>query len=442
MNDAIVPPHLSADPLPAAGEAPVASPVTFTGVRRDFWRLIVRGAFLELITLGFYRFWLATDMRRHFWSHTALEGDSPEYTGTAMELFIGFLIALAILLPLNLAYFFLTLEAELWKAFASIPLILFFYLFFQFARYRARRYRLTRTVWRGVRFWMKGSGWDYAWRAGLWMLAAIVSLGLALPWSTASLERFKIRNTFYGDLPARFEATGSALFRKVWWLWLPVLPLMLVAYGLVFVGLWAVFDWRAVADFFKYVAAMMPGAQAGVQASAVATGYFTLLSLWAVFAFAIYKAHEWRWWLSGIRFGDVRFESKLSDIALVDLYWIVIGWSWAIMMALFVWIMLVFGFGYLLARALGGTGPDAFAALAEHAGAMALLVGVGVLGYLACALALGTVMRMYLRRDVWARVVASTVVYNLAAADDVVARGDTVNALGEGFADGLDIGGF
>ena len=49
---------------------------------------------------------------------------------------------------------------------------------------------------------------------------------------------------------------------------------------------------------------------------------------------------------------------------------------------------------------------------------------------------------MYLRRDVWARVVASTVVYNLAAADNVVARGETANALGEGFADSLDIGGF
>ena len=224
--------------------------MTFTGVRRDFWRLIIRGALLELITLGFYRFWLATDMRRHFWSHTSVEGDSPEYTGTAMELFIGFLIALAILVPLNLAYFFLTLEAELWKAFASIPFILFIYLFYQFARYRARRYRLTRTVWRGVRFWMKGSGWDYAWRAGLWMLAAIFSFGLAIPWSAASLERFKIRNTFYGDLPARFEGTGSALFANVWWLWLPFLPLMLLAYGLVFVGLWALIDAKAVMNLF------------------------------------------------------------------------------------------------------------------------------------------------------------------------------------------------
>jgi len=34
------------------------------------------------------------------------------------------------------------LEAERLKAFASIPLFLFYYLFVQFAIYRARRYRL------------------------------------------------------------------------------------------------------------------------------------------------------------------------------------------------------------------------------------------------------------------------------------------------------------
>jgi len=138
----------------------------------------------------------------------------------------------------------------------------------------------------------------------------------------------------------------------------------------------------------------------------------------------------------------VRLECKLGEVALVDLYWIVIGWSWAIMMVLFLWILAVFGIGYLVARALGGAGSEAFAALAQNSVAMGLLITVAVLGYLACALALGVVMRMYLRRDVWARIVASTVVHNLAAADNVVARGDAVNALGEGFADNFDIGGF
>jgi uncharacterized membrane protein YjgN (DUF898 family) len=50
------------------------------------------------------------------------------------------------------------IEAEHGQTFSSLPMVAFFYVFGQFAIYRARRYRLTRTVWRGVRFWMSGSG--------------------------------------------------------------------------------------------------------------------------------------------------------------------------------------------------------------------------------------------------------------------------------------------
>src|SRR5258708_26644642 len=121
-------------------------------------------------------------MPRHLRSSTSVEGDVREYTGTAKELLIGFLFALAILLPIYLVYFFIGLEAERLQAFASIPLVLFFYLFTQFAIYRARRYRLTRTVWRGGRFWMAGSGSDYAWRSALWSLFFVLTLGLPLPW--------------------------------------------------------------------------------------------------------------------------------------------------------------------------------------------------------------------------------------------------------------------
>ena len=86
--------ELVASPVPVA-EA--TDRVAFTGRRAEFVRLVMRGALLELVTLGFYRFWLATDMRRHLWSHTSVGGDAPEYTGTAKELLIGFLFALAIL---------------------------------------------------------------------------------------------------------------------------------------------------------------------------------------------------------------------------------------------------------------------------------------------------------------------------------------------------------
>ena len=118
MNDVLTPGLLQPlvpPPLPAT----VASRMEFINDRPRYVGLVMRGALLELVTVGFYRFWLATDMRRHLWSHTSVEGDAPEYTGTAKELFIGFLFALAIIVPLNVGYFLIGLDAARLKAFAS-----------------------------------------------------------------------------------------------------------------------------------------------------------------------------------------------------------------------------------------------------------------------------------------------------------------------------------
>ncbi|TPQ30073.1 DUF898 domain-containing protein, partial [Bradyrhizobium guangdongense] len=92
MNDfqwtPVGPPQpITPPPLPPAG-------IDFTGDRRAFTRLVSKGAALELVTFGFYRFWLVTDIRRHLWSNTSVNGDAAEYTGRAKELLIGFLFAL------------------------------------------------------------------------------------------------------------------------------------------------------------------------------------------------------------------------------------------------------------------------------------------------------------------------------------------------------------
>ena len=368
-------------PLPPA-------PVSFSGDRGEFFRLVARGAGLECITVGFYRFWLATDIRRHLWSNTHVDGDAAEYTGRAKELLIGFLIALAIIVPVYLAYFLAGLEAERFKAFASFPLLAFFYVFGQFAIYRARRYRLTRTVWRGVRFWMSGSGWAYAGRAVLWALAMALTLGLILPWREAALERYKMRHSYYGDLQGSFEGRGWEFFKRGWWLWL-LTPVALYVFPL------------------------------------------------APFVYAAFKAVEWRWWLSGIRFGGVRLESNMRRGALIGLYWKAIGWI----------IVLALVFAAYLAGAAVLVGSMSGAPLKQFFVPLVFLKSVPLLvlaglGYLVFALSINVVMRVYLLRDLWVRVLATTTIHNIQAASNVTARGELANALGEGFADGLDVAGF
>src|ERR1041385_4249841 len=93
-----------AAPAPDVPAAP-ANGGHFGGNERAFWRLLVRGACLLFVTLGIYRFWLATDVRRFLWSNTEIAGDGLEYIGTARELLLGFLIAIALLVPLNVVLF-------------------------------------------------------------------------------------------------------------------------------------------------------------------------------------------------------------------------------------------------------------------------------------------------------------------------------------------------
>ncbi|HZP77644.1 MAG TPA: DUF898 family protein [Pseudolabrys sp.] len=385
--------------------------VAFTGSRGDFFRLVRRGAMLELITAGFYRFWLATDMRRALWSGTSLEGDHAEYTGTGKELLIGFLFALAILAPIYFIYFLIGIEAERAKAFASIPLFLFFYAFSQFAIFRARRYRATRTVWRGVRFWMTGSGWAYSWRSCLWGLLILVTLGLALPWRESALERYKMRHLHYGDLQGSFEGTGWGLFKRGWWLWLLLFALVALPFGVV-------------VAFPRH-----PGF-AGLPA--------VLLLIVGPFAYSAYKAMTWRWWASGIRFGEMRFESDLRAGALMGVYWATIGWTLLLMIADAIVVSVIFF--VVLPAATGHSGAQALLFFArQHS---YLMFAANLVNYLVFALCLGVVTRVYLLYGVWERVVTSATVHNLERADDVSARGDLASALGEGFADGLDVAGF
>src|SRR5580700_8357240 len=114
----------------------------FVGPAGRFWRLLIRGAVLLIVTLGIYRFWLTTDIRRFLWANTEISGDALEYLGTGLELLLGFLVAIAILVPIYAAFFL----AALWLgaigqvvspvAFALLAVL------GQFAVYRARRYRL------------------------------------------------------------------------------------------------------------------------------------------------------------------------------------------------------------------------------------------------------------------------------------------------------------
>jgi len=411
---------------PPGHAAPGRGPVRFLGEARFFWRLLTRGAVLLMFTLGIYRFWLTTDVRRFLWSNTELSGDTFEYTGTAVELLLGFLIAIVLLVPLYTLFFVITLSAGPIGEMSSLLSFLMLVVLGNYAIYRARRYRLTRTIYRGVRFHQSGSAWHYALCAVLWWGLVILTLGLAYPFAQSQLERFKMRNTFFGDLPGRFEGTGWALFVRGILMWfLSIVPFMV---GLI--ATLGAIDWDALAadggsdDLSGWFDAT--GLSGAIVYGGFSVGWLVLS---IVVFYPLFQAMVLRWWTSGLRFGEVRVTSHLRTAQIYGVY------------ARFLWYALLFSLVVLVMVVLAlFTVPSALkeehSKLSEIIATAALLVT-----YLVAALGYSTIYQATVRLGLWRSVVESLDIAGGAALERVHAGGEASSPIGEGLADALNVGG-
>lgn len=418
-----------ATPPPAAPANPPLGSVRFLGDHKAYWRLFIRGALLLVCTLGIYRFWLATDVRRFLWGNTEIAGDNLEYTGTAIELLIGFLIAIAILIPIYALFFFASLD--LIGGGAGLLAFLLLALLSQFAIYRARRYRLSRTVYRGVRFFQTGSAWAYAFFALLWWALIALTLGLAYPSARASLERFKMRHTFYGDLSGSFESSALSLFVRG-------LPLWLMVAGPFLIGMIAAIDsvdWPALAE-----AVREGGSGLDARIESTNPGYANAIilvisaSVWAGVAAAVlypaFQALVLRWWSSGLRFGDLAVSSRLRIGQVYRAYFRFLLYG----------VLFAVGFAIVGAAALGGV--EILKKSAQTAEVDEIIaVGTLVLGYMILALGYSTIYQATVRLSLWRLGMESAQLSGIAALDRVKAGGRPTSAVGEGLADALHVGG-
>lgn len=415
-----------------ASETASPTGVRFLGARKVYWRLLSRGAVLLMVTLGIYRFWLTTDVRRFLWANTEIAGDSLEYNGTPVELLTGFLVALAILIPVYAGFFLAALDLGPIGELSGLVGIALLLLGGQYAIFRARRYRLTRTVFRGLRFHQEGSAVLYALRAALWWGLTALTLGLAYPFQQASLERYKMRHTYYGDLPGRFAGAGWRLFLRGLPLWLILMaPLALAAITFA-----EVVDWQALADALSVesddVMGRIEQSNPGFATAIVFTVLMVIASaLLALVLFPAYRAIAMRWWLSGLRFGGIEVHSRLSMLRLYGAFLRFVG------LALLFGLVLVIAAGPALFVVGLLTGGEETSIAAEIAAALVLLGG-----YVIAALGFSTLYRATVGFALWQLSMESLQLSGLTALDTVQAKGQPSSALGEGLADALRVSGY
>ena len=185
--------------------------------------IFYKNLILTILTLGIYRFWAKTRERRFIWANTHIDGEGFEYTGTGKELFLGFLKAVVVLVPLFAALevidIFVLDESMIGTAIlGAVRVVLILGLVYA-GTFAARKYRMSRTTWRGIRLHQAGSIWTYAGTALLGMLLVVLTLGLYLPFLQVRLMRYELGNLRFGSAPFRFTGEGKDLlrrFRRVW----------------------------------------------------------------------------------------------------------------------------------------------------------------------------------------------------------------------------------
>jgi uncharacterized membrane protein YjgN (DUF898 family) len=263
-----------------------------------FW-LSLKTAILTVLTVGFFRFWMTTMLRRHYWNSIRIQGDPLEYTGTGLEKILGFLVAIIILAVylglVNVALTFVGLAlfegnilAQSITIFAALPL-------FFFAAYRSRRYIMARTRWRGIRFGMDNGASGYTIRAIWYWFLTIVTGGLLYPYQQFRLAKYMTDRTYFGDL--KFHQNGSWAGLFAYWVWLYIV-----------LGLVALAGWGLAADEGN-PATMVIGSVI------IFVGYMSFFVL-----FMRYEVVVFRYMWSNRVLGDASFQNDIAPGKIISVY--------------------------------------------------------------------------------------------------------------------------
>lgn len=339
---------------------------------------------LALMTLGIYRFWGKTRLRRYLWSRVTYQGDSFEYSGTGLELFIGFLVAIVILAPLvgaSLAVDYLFADNLVVLGIKNVVQVVILLYLIQIAIYRARRYRLTRTQWRGIRGGQTGSSFKYGLLFMGWGLLNILTVFLITPIFSVKLQRYRIENTWFGDRRLEFDGKALELFK----------PWLLA---------WVLFPFTLGISY-----------------------------IW-------YRVREFRYFASKIRYGNLQFESELSTMQVVL---ISLGYYLSIMLLFGLLFALVTVFMPGIMELYGGMAdPESAAAIAQDP-----TITFAFLGLMVAFVVLVGVLQIVVLIHPLARVLChSFKVIGEEDFDTIRQSRQSVPTRGEGLADALDVGAF
>jgi uncharacterized membrane protein YjgN (DUF898 family) len=396
--------------------------VEFTGGRQEMLGIILRGYALMIPTIGLYRFWQATWKRRFYWQNTVIDGEPIEYTGTAGQLLLGFFFALAFFLPIYIAFFVLSMQDidYVLIGYAVIAAVVWYLM--GYAIYRARDFRLSRTLWRGIRFDLRGNAFAYGLRRFAWSIANVLTLGLIYPWMGSSLWRYRWNNTWYGD--RKFEISGN---------WKTIAGPYYSAYFLNVLAVGATVLWIGMANDLMQVSGFTIPGPIGL----ALCGFCVLVF---AFSLAFFRTRVASGMLSTVSLGDAKLAVKIPAGSLFGLFLVYVVAVVALLIVLALTALIALG-GVYAAAAAGGQTPDTAAMLSLFESGTTNVVLLIVI-YLVVLGAFGMLAEIILSYGWWKLLARGATIINPDSLRTVAATPEDRALIGQGLADALNVGAY
>lgn len=200
-------PQAQPDPSMQFGRPPIEPPapaqklaIEFTGTGGEYFRIWIVNLLLTIVTLGIYSAWAKVRKTRFFWTNTRLDGAAFQYRGRPAAILRGRILVGILAAAYSLAG---RISVEAAVVAALVLAVLSPWLFF-----KAMRFKLTNTTWRGVRF-----GFDSTVGAAYATLAPAVIL-----WAMFAAEMATLRPGTKATPSPYFALVYLAIFALVPWM--------------------------------------------------------------------------------------------------------------------------------------------------------------------------------------------------------------------------------
>lgn len=256
----------------------------FNGNGSTFFGIVILNWLLTVVTLSIYYPWAKAKKLRYLYSSTTLNGNSFVFNGTGKEMFKGYLKVL-----IFFGGIFAILGLFVYFEMQTLGVFLFYFTMisiFPLIIHGSYRYRMSRTVWNGIRFGYRGDRTELGLNFFKWLFFTIITLGIYGSWMEMKLRSYLLSNVRMGNVEFKYNGKGLEYF---------LLNLKGILLSVLTLGIYSFWYYRNLFDYYiNNISLSKDGKKINFKSKATAGDMFSLFVVnYFILLFTLGLGYAW-----------------------------------------------------------------------------------------------------------------------------------------------------